>query len=122
MSTAQTVRAFRAAVAARIKEAIPSLRTCRPYHGEFDAAELARVWVEAPGVLVACLGWDELTDEGGMAVANLKMGAFIVTGDAKLELRDERALAISEDVSKLIRRERWGFDGAGPAKRISADN
>jgi hypothetical protein len=122
MSAAKTVREFRAAVVSGIKKKMPSLRACRAYHGEFDAGELARVWAEAPAVLVACLGWPELTHNGGMPVAEVKLGAFILTADPKLELRDERALAIAEDLSVMIQGERWGLDGVGRAARITAEN
>lgn len=102
--------------------------------GEFDSVkELDRYSIHAPAVVIAILSIDG-AQQGGQPVANVTMGAFVITVDAakhddqgylrSVHERGEQALAVVDALLDYILRfptKNWGVE-AGKPLDVSARN
>lgn len=113
---------LRDAVVERIAEKIPVVKTCRSHEGNFDLEEMRRVYDKTPAVLVAVLGVQDMESAGGVGVANVRLGAFVLTAAPKAETRADLAVYLSEELLKLVRSERWGQKSVQRAANLRAEN
>ena len=81
----------------RVRSWLPELATCEVHDGRVDAAEIDRVAIRAPAVLLALLevprveperagqpaGEDGYGGRPGTATARLRIGAFVIAEDAR---------------------------------------
>ncbi len=108
-------------IAARIKQSLPDLRTCKAQAGRFDLAALEQMGLAAPAVLVAITG---LRQAGSFAGAHHTFtgdfAAFIVTKDALGLPRDTAAAGICQTLLRLIPEQVWGQVGVGAAQKVAA--
>ncbi len=112
------------AVTAHLKAALPGLRTCDLYAGEFSGGELSRASLAAPAVLVACLGATRGNDHGGgLYEFDCRFTAYCLTRHAgSREERGMLALELAEAVLTEIEGNRFELDGAGFARVTRLDN
>jgi phage gp37-like protein len=113
----------RAAVA-HLKTALPGLRTCDLYAGEFSGGELSRGSLVAPAVLVACLGATRGSEHGNGEYDFLcRYSAYCLTRHAGG--RNERgmdALELAEGVLAEVEGARFGQTGCSKASVTRLDN
>lgn len=105
------INQFRNAVAAEIKKAIPALRECRSYFGQFNFEELEENMPCAPAVLVSILRAQLNYTANAQNEALLDCTAFIITEGEK---RDEQAWDIAEVISILASpHQQWTLKNIG---------
>ncbi len=112
-----------AAVAA-LKQALPGLRTCEVYAGEFSGGELSRGSLAAPAVLVACLGATR-GDEHGSGEYDFvaRFAAYCLTRHAGSRAqRGVLAQELAEGVLAALEGSRFGLRGLSAAKVTRLDN
>lgn len=112
------------AVVDQLKAALPGLRSCDLYAGEFAGGELSRASLAAPAVLVACLGATRGSDHGSGEYDFLcRYSAYCLTRHAGgREQRGVLALALAEAVLSQIEGARFGLAGVSAAKVTRLDN
>lgn len=112
------------AAALHLKAALPGLRSCDIYAGEFSGGELSRASLAAPAVLVACLGATRGTDHGSGEYDFLcRYSAYCLTRHAGgREARAATALELAEAVLAQVESARFGLAGVSPAKVTRLDN
>lgn len=93
------INAFRAAVVAVFKEAMPQLRECEAQFGRFDLDALERNMVRAPAVRVAVLRARPANQPSAEISADLSCAAFIVTEGPD---RDTSAWTIAEAIAVTL--------------------
>jgi phage gp37-like protein len=103
----RTIRVLRDSVVRRIGEKVPGLRTCEAHDGNYDLDELTRVYKATPAALVVVLGVQDTTIEGGLGVANVRLGVAVLVADTKPLVRANNAIDLAEDVLRLARNEYW---------------
>jgi len=107
MSGGGRINQFRAAVVARLKEAMPKLAHCDEQFGRFDLDELETTTIRAPAVRVAVLQARLPRIASGEADAELSCAAFVVTEGRD---RDRVAWTIAEAIATLLHpAQRWGL-------------
>ncbi|WP_429885377.1 hypothetical protein [Geoalkalibacter halelectricus] len=113
----------RAAVA-HLKIALPGLRTCEVYAGEFAGGELSRASLAAPAVLVACLGATRGEQDGNEQYDFLcRYSAYCLTRHAGgREPRGVLAQELAEGVLAQVEGARFGESGCGVARVVRLDN
>lgn len=99
MTVTARVNAYRAAVVATVKAAMPDLRECAEQFGRFDLGELETNSVRQPAVRVAVLNAKVKTAAAGQVDADLTCAAFIVTEGKD---RDRQAWTIAEAIAVLL--------------------
>lgn len=113
----------RDAIVATIKEAIPGLRMVVGHAGRFDTAEeLLRIITQAPAVLVSCLAVNRVDEQGGVLCPEVRWVAYVVTRDAPKLKKDVSAVAIIEQLVRVIAGNRWGIDGTHRPRGITGEN
>ncbi|MBU1611242.1 MAG: DUF1834 family protein [Proteobacteria bacterium] len=118
-----SLAAIREAVRSTIATGIPMLKTCDTHGGRFDAEELARMATRTPAVLVATLGFSDLTEGQGEYRAEVRFVAFAVASDKPGLPRDKAVMAMADALSKLIPGNRWGLEESESAPQdVRADN
>ena len=111
------------AIVSDLSGKFPALRACSTHPGRFDLAELKRVAIKTPAILVACLGVPGLAEAGTEEKdVELVMAAFVLTKDQKGLSRDISALNLVEALLVHIPLQQWGMTGLGPAGAVAAEN
>jgi phage gp37-like protein len=123
-----SVLAMRDAIVAKIKTTIPALKMCAAHGGRFNEDELERYYVDAPAVLVTCLGKARTEDVGSELHIRWRWAAFVVArdlpkvGDVPAREKHDVAAAIAETLSALVVAENWSGTAARAASDIGIDN
>jgi phage gp37-like protein len=118
-----TPLAMRAAIVAGIAAKLTTLRTCEAYHGEIDPDELRITEFRAPpAVMVVCMGFPSIAADSGQVRLVVKWGAFVVTGGARPDKRDDEAVALTTELAKLIPGARWSLSDVHRATDLAANN
>ena len=76
-----------------------------PYGGEFSAAELGKVTLTCPAILITCMGWEQAQHQRrmtGRGVRKTSMGAFVLTRHARRADRMAQAQWLAERVTKAL--------------------
>lgn len=108
-------------IAARIRGALPALRTCEGRSGRFDVAALQKLGVAAPAVLVSVLRLSQGPIASGPAPEfSVDLGAFVVTKDQMGLSRDAAAAGICQTLLRLLPETNWGISAMGAAQSIEA--
>lgn len=96
--------------------AVPGVATCERYAGQL--AESARALVRVPALLFAVGDWEPEEDPGTEEVqVSLACSLFVAARNARgPEARAQDVDALTEAVLPLIRLERFGLSGVGPAR------
>ncbi len=111
------------AIAARMAQAFPALKTCEVHAGRFDADELARISARVPALFVSCLGIPKVTNAGTeQADADAALAVFVLLGSSPGLPRDVAARNVVEALVVLVQNERWGLSGCGETREIRAEN
>lgn len=106
-------------VAAQILVRLPELVTCEAIEGDFDAAELKRVSVRTPAVLVAALGLNqELEISWAQTEVGISMAAFVVTRNHHDLRARASAWSITQVLATMLPEATWGLPECGPAARM----
>lgn len=115
---------FRASIIGHLKDtAVGITENCAPHGGRFTQAELKRLAVKTPAILVACLGLVDIEDNtGGSVDVMASWGAFVVTADRPGVSRDAGALAILTALTQKVPGNKWGRGDVGYPERVRADN
>jgi hypothetical protein len=112
------------AAVAHLKAALPGLRTCELYAGEFSGGEISRASLAAPAVLVVCLGATRGQEHGNGEYDFLaRFAAYCLTRHAGS--RSERgvlALELAESVLAALEGGRFGLCGLSGARVARLDN
>lgn len=112
---------LRRAIVADLAVRLPAV-SVQPLGGRLDEAELKRLAVKAPAVLVALMGVDGLESKGGAPHATFSLAAVVVCGTGKKgEPADEGALALAGAVLEALEGNRFGCDVGAPAS-VRAEN
>lgn len=112
---------LRRAIVADLSAKLPAV-TVAPLGGRLDEAELKRLAVRAPGVLVALMGVDGVGSKGGAPHATFSLAAIIVCGTGrKGEPAEEGALALVGGVLEALEGNRFGCDVDAPST-VRAEN
>ena len=92
--------------------------------GAVDEAEIARVCVKSPALLVSVLDVLSVDRAGGTSAANLRMGVYLITAPGRTGLSpDSAALAILPGVLACIDGEDWDLpEVMSRPDRLRADN
>ncbi len=114
---------LRRAIINKVSAALPELKVVSQHPGRFNLDELQRIATQLPAVRVALLGMPTVNIIAtGENEAQLRLAAFVVTGDRRQLPKDEAALAIVERLLVLIPGQRWGVKGTLAATGVTADN
>jgi hypothetical protein len=114
---------LRRAVADRLAELLPKLKSCETHPGRFDEAELKRFLTAAPAVRVAILGIGAGRDTGsGEWDWPVTLAAFVATQSAGKLDRAESAQNIVWAILNAVPATDWGVDNARTPEQIRADN
>jgi len=106
-------------VAEHVHDRLPELVTCEAIEGDFDAAELKRISLRAPAVLVAALGLNqELEISWEQIEVGVNMAAFVVTRDHRELRARSSAWAITQVLATTVPEATWGLPECGPAARM----
>ncbi|MGS4945203.1 hypothetical protein ACVDG3_06965 [Meridianimarinicoccus sp. RP-17] len=106
-------------VAEHVHGLLPELVTCEAIEGDFDAAELKRISLRAPAVLVAALGLNqELEISWPQGEVGVSMAAFVVTRDHRDLRARASAWAITQALATMVPEATWGLPECGPAARM----
>lgn len=98
----------REAVAAHLKAAMPKEVYVAVAPGDVDEAEIARVCLKSPALLVAILNVLSVDRERGRTGANLRFGVYLVTAPGRTGRRpDDMALAVLPRVLSAVDGEDW---------------
>lgn len=115
---------LRAAIVARITEAMPKGWSVEGHQGRFGAGDLNRFLTVAPAVRVAILGLsDPLSIDADAVQWRVKIGVFVVTRDqGKTLAREQIAAAAVETLCLLAFGQRFGLGSKGvqPASAATA--
>ena len=112
---------LRRAIVADLAARLPAV-SVQPLGGRLDEAELKRLAVKVPAVLVALMGVDGLESKGGAPHATFSLAAVVVCGTGKKgEPADEGALALAGAVLEALEGNRFGCDVGVPAS-VRAEN
>lgn len=116
--------ALRDAVAERLKRDMPECVHVGTSPGAVDEAEIARVCVKSPALLVSVLDVLSVDRAGGTSAANLRMGVYLITAPGRTGLSpDSAALAILPGVLACIDGEDWDLpEVMSRPDRLRADN
>lgn len=116
--------ALRDAVAERLKRDMPECVHVGTSPGAVDEAEIARVCVKSPALLVSVLDVLSVDRAGGTSAANLRMGVYLITAPGRTGLSpDSAALAILPGVLACIDGEDWDLpEVVSRPDRLRADN
>lgn len=99
MTVTARVNAYRAAVVATVRTAMPDLRECAEQFGRFDLGELETNSVWPPAVRIAVLNAKVKPAAAGQPDADLTCAAFVITEGKD---RDRQAWAIAEAIAVLL--------------------
>ncbi len=100
--------ALREAVAEHLKRAMPKEVHVGTSPGAVDEAEIARICLKSPALLVSVLDVLSVDRAGGTSAANLRMGVYLITAPGRTGLSpDSAALAILPGVLACIDGEDW---------------
>ena len=98
----------REAVAAHLKAAMPKEVYVAVPPGVVDEAEIARVCLKSPALLVTILNVLSVDRERGRTGANLRFGVYLVTAPGRAGRRpDDMALAVLPRVLSAVDGEDW---------------
>ena len=116
--------ALRDAVAERLKRDMPECVHVGTSPGAVDEAEIARVCVKSPALLVSVLDVLSVDRAGGTSAANLRRGVYLITAPGRTGLSpDSAALAILPGVLACIDGEDWALpEVMSRPDRLRADN
>lgn len=121
MNTATPFNTYRDAIVVHLKSSLPAQVSVEAHGGRLDEAEVRRLSLAAPALVVSILGVDGLENRGG-SNAVTSVGVFVVTSVGKKgESPDDAALAITATVLAAISGQRFGCDVATPAS-VRAEN
>lgn len=111
------------AIKTAIKTALPELRRCDVHGGRFDLAELKRIAIQTPAVLVSLLAAPETkpkeTEERDI---ELSIGLYVVTSDKVSLPRHLSVINIVEALLILIPINDWGLKKISEPTDINAQN
>ena len=115
---------LREAVADRLKRDMPECVHVGTSPGAVDEAEIARVCLKSPALLVSILDVLSVDHAGGASAANLRMGVYLITAPGRTGLSpDSAALAILPGVLARIDGEDWDLpEVVSRPDRLRADN
>lgn len=94
----------------------------QPHAGRFDAAELLRVATQAPAVLVGVLALADISETCAEVSCTCQVVAIVVCKDAPGLPRDVAALALVQELAKIVPGNCWGTAGEQAPESIRADN
>jgi hypothetical protein len=122
-----TLVKYRKAVEAGVRAALPDgpdgVQLVTTHIGEFGPDEVQRYAASAPAVILAPLGMPDIKRAGGMSIITVNYGAFILTKSMTKDDRGDIALAIIEELAKLLPYETWDPGACAQApKDIDAGN
>ncbi|MEC9247320.1 MAG: hypothetical protein VYB05_21380 [Pseudomonadota bacterium] len=110
------INAFRAAVVAEVKTAMPALRQCEEQFGRFNLDDLETNVIPSPAVRIAVLKAAMNDQAGGEVEANLSCAAFIITDGRE---RDAEAWTIAEALVVLLHSaQMWGLTKLGAPEKV----
>lgn len=96
--------------------------------GKFTWSELKRRGFSAPALFISCLGFrsadfdDEVFFQSYEHVIKASLVIGIVTKHAKgSEARNAQARTLAEQITLILKDQRWGMNNAGCAEKIKAD-
>ncbi len=99
--------------------------TVSTYRGRAEAEELSTLVVDAPVVLVGCLGFEGVEESGGQHEADALWVAWVITKDfvylEQMRDRDDLALMLIDLLGTLIEGNRWAL-AANLPREINASN
>jgi hypothetical protein len=115
---------FRRAVEQTIRQLLPAgsdgVRHVSSHVGEFGEREIMEYAVNAPAVILAPLGMPQVQRAGGGVLVTVNYGAFILTKSMSVDSRGDIALAIIEEILRVLPYQTWG--GAQAPKDIESGN
>lgn len=122
-----TLVKYRKAVEAKVREVLPGgpdgVRTVVTHVGEFGPDEVERYAASAPAVILAPLGFADISRAGGMVLAALNYAAFVLTKSMANDSRGDIAMAVMEELFKILPYEKWSVEACAQAPRdIEAGN
>lgn len=117
-----SILALRTAIVDAIDTGIPALRTCQAHGGRFDVEELRRWAIQAPAVVVACLGSKDVNTYSGQVVGRLQFVAYVITAGTSAAPRSEAILTLAESVAALAANNAWAYADAQAPAEIRIDN
>ncbi|AUB81452.1 phage protein Gp37 [Candidatus Thiodictyon syntrophicum] len=99
-----------AAIVAALAAALPGGVNVVRAGGPFDVAEVRRHAMNAPAVVVACLGLTNYTRRGETWSVMGQLAAYVVTHDQSgAALRDVAALGLVDQLLRVVARNTWGL-------------
>jgi len=105
----------------RVDTVLPELKRCAPIHGEFTFAELKKMGLPAPSVLVSTLRLKQAREAaGGYVEFHAGMVAYVITRDELGAPRDEAATNMVQALLQLVPGNAWGGAGLGAARDVMA--
>lgn len=116
-----SVLGLRNAIVSSIGSEIPTFRKVEAADGRFDVNDLKRLAVYAPSALVAVLNGD-CRREAAVAVGDVKIAVFIVTGGTSALHRGDAAITLVEAVVGLAAANHWAYSDAKPPQTIRFEN
>ena len=96
MTAVSRINAYRAAVVATIRAAMPELKECKEQFGRFNLEDLDKSMIHCPAVRFAVLSVKLQPEPSAQPTAQLFCAAFVVTEGKE---RDEHGWAIAEAVA-----------------------
>jgi phage gp37-like protein len=111
------------AIAPKLKELLPALRTCDTHGGRFDLAELEAVSAQTPAAFIAFLNVKSTSENGDGTVAlNCLFSVYFVTTDKKGLDRSTAGRNLVEAACAWLPNNRFGLTGIGAPLAITGAN
>jgi len=116
---------FQNIIVSAIHKALPNIKQCEIYGGQFDGEHGQRVAIHAPAVFVAARSTLAISDPGitGQMDINLELSAFIIAQYANDRIRREGGcMDLAESVALLIHNNNFNqaFVGEAKVKRMQS--
>lgn len=114
---------LREAIIMEIRGKLPELQAVSSHPGRFNLDELKRIVTQLPAVRLALMGIPRVDNlQTGENEAELRLAAFVITGDRRQSTKDSSVLAIVESLLTFIPGQHWGIKGVMDARNVKADN
>jgi hypothetical protein len=112
------INAFRTAVEATFRAALPVLKSCELQLGRFDLDELERNSIRTPGLRIGVLRAPVQSNADGSYDLPLECAVFAITQGPEPD-RDNDAWAMAEAVLAVLSpRQRFGLEKIGAASKL----
>lgn len=108
-------------VCTAVTEILPDLKACDPFQGEFTFAELKKMGLPTPAVLISTLRLKQARDLAGrFEEFHAGMVAYVITKDRMGLDRNSAATSIVQALLELIPGKTWDNDALGEAREVIA--